>query len=187
MRPNWFFAFPVEGSFVEGLPPPPPSFRLFHRSDVHLTLTFLGGCGEEAALRGFLALEAELGARPERPLSVSLADVVPMGPKHEYSALSALLSRGRTETEACIARLRDVVSEAAIGRKEARPPKAHVTVAKPPRRAGGAARDAGLRWAAGLDLSGVSAELDRIALYTWTDGDRRERLFHVVAERRLLP
>jgi hypothetical protein len=45
--------------------------------------------------------------------------------------LSALLEQGRAETEACIARLRDPLHAAATGRLEKRPPKAHVTNARP--------------------------------------------------------
>ncbi len=182
MRPNWFVAFPLDGSFIRSLPPPPPLFRLFSPEDVHLTLTFLGSCGEAAARRGFAALEAELGAHPVAPLEVALAHVVAMGPKREYSALSALLGRGRAETEACMGRLRDIVSETATGRREKRAPAPHVTVARPARRASGASREAGLDWAEKLELSAVSARLDRLALYTWSEGNRRERLFQVVAE-----
>lgn len=182
MRPNWFLAFPFDGSFVEALPPPPPLFRRFAREDVHLTLSFFGACGAEAAMRGLTSLRAELAARPQPPLDVSLAEVVPMGARREYTALSALLARGRAETEACMARLRDVASDAALGRREQRAPKAHVTVARPARRATDAARAAGLSWAASLDLRGVSARLERVALYTWAEGNRHERLFRIVAE-----
>ncbi|RYZ06432.1 MAG: hypothetical protein EOO73_15760 [Myxococcales bacterium] len=187
MRPNWFFAFPLNGSFVAELPAPPPRFRLFHAADVHLTVSFLGACDEEAARRGLAALDAELALRPQAPIAVSLAEVVPMGPKREYSALSALLGQGRLETEACIARLRDVVSDAAIGRRDARPAKAHVTIARPERRATKDARLAGLAWARGLNLGAVAADLDRLALYTWSEGDRRQRLFRVLVERQLAP
>lgn len=185
MRPNWFLAFPVDGKFVLELPAPPPSFRLFHPEDVHVTLSFLGGCGEEAAFKGLSALESALAASPQTPIHVSLAEVVPMGAKREYTALSALLAAGRTETEACMARLRDVVSEAAIGRREKRAPKAHVTVARPGRRVTEQGREQGLQWAAQLDLRHISGELNRVALYTWSEGNRRERLFRIVAERTL--
>jgi len=43
-----------------------------------------------------------------------------------------------------------------------------------------------LDWASSLDLSGVRQTLGRIALYTWAEL-RRERLFRIVAERKLLP
>ena len=187
MRPNWFFAFPLDGRFVLELPALPPSFRLYHPDDVHLTLSFLGGCGEQAALRALAALDVALAASPVQSLAVALGEVVPMGPSGRYSALSALLSQGREPAERCIASMRDIVSEAALGKRERRAPKAHVTLARPGRQATPARRAEGLIWAAAQDLSAVTAELRRIALYTWHD-DRRgktERLFRVVAERPL--
>ena len=183
MRPNWFFAFPLEGRFVLGLPELPSGFRRYHPDDVHLTLAFLGGCGEASALQALAALDARLHELRPGPLDVSLAEVVPMGPKHKYSALSALLAKGRTETEACIGALRDAPTLAAKGRAEKRAPKAHVTLARP-FRAKESERKAGLAWAASLDLGAVHARLDRIALYTWSE-TRRERLFQIVAERSL--
>jgi len=181
-RPNWFFAFPIAGAFVSALPPPPPAIRLFHPDDVHLTLSFLGGCGAVAAERGLLALDEALGSHRVAPVSVSLSEVVPMGRKREYTALSALLAVGRSETEQLIRSLGDVVSRASLGRLEERAPKPHVTIARPLRRASEEQRHAGLAWASALDLGHVAAELDRVALYTWSD-DRRERSFCIVAER----
>jgi RNA 2',3'-cyclic 3'-phosphodiesterase len=184
-RPNWFLAFPLDGRFVLDLPALPPSFRLFHPEDVHLTLSFLGGCGQAAAERALEALDGALQEKPIFGVHVSLGEVVPMGPKREYSALSALLERGRAEMTERIAMLRDVASEAALGRREKRAPKPHVTVARPQRRATEAARAAGLQWASALDLRRIEASLKRIALYTWSEGNRRERLFRIVAERPL--
>src|SRR5690606_13326612 len=40
MRPNWFFAFPLDGAFVLDLPKVPRGFRRYHPADVHLTLAF---------------------------------------------------------------------------------------------------------------------------------------------------
>ena len=57
-RPNWFFAFPVDGVFVLGLPEVPASIRRFHPEDVHMTLAFLGGCGEQAAERALAEIAA---------------------------------------------------------------------------------------------------------------------------------
>jgi RNA 2',3'-cyclic 3'-phosphodiesterase len=98
--------------------------------------------------------------------------------------LSALLDRGRAEVTACIAALRDVLLEAATGRHDTRAPKPHVSIARPRSRATDAQRDAALTWAAALDLRHVVKRLDRVALYTWHEA-RYERLFEVVAERRL--
>jgi RNA 2',3'-cyclic 3'-phosphodiesterase len=181
-RPNFFLAFPLEGHFVRELPPLPPGFRLFHPEDVHLTLAFLGACGQTAAERALEALVAELQRVPLAPIEVSLGKVVPMGARRAYTALSALLERGREETAHAIASLRDIASDAAGIRREIRAPKPHVTVARPRRNATDAARLAGLTWAAGLDLSRCQATLQRVALYTWSEGARRERLFQVLAE-----
>ena len=82
--------------------------------------------------------------------------MVAMGSARRYSALSALL----------------------------RKPKAHVTLARPKRRATERERAAGLVWASELDVRAVRVRLDRVALYTW-DEARDERLFRIVAERRL--
>ena len=183
-RPNWFFAFPLPGDFVLDLPEPPRALRRYHPQDVHMTLAFLGGCGEEAALRALAALDEQLARLRPPALDSTLAEVVPMGAARRYSALSALLDVGRAETSACITALRDALTEAASGRREKRPAKPHVTIARPRNRATDADREQGLRWAEGLDLRSVSARLDRIALYTWSE-DRRERLFRIVTERQL--
>ena len=184
-RPNWFFAFPIDGAFVRELPALPSNFRLFHPEDVHLTLAFLGGCGKLAAERALAVLDQRLQSEPLLKIAVSLSEVVAMGgSRRDYSALSALLDRGQTEVTRCIAAVRDQLTQAACGRVEKRPPKPHVSIARPRGRASEADREAGLAWAAGLRLQGVHACLDRIALYTWHDA-RHERLFQIVAERKL--
>jgi 2'-5' RNA ligase len=183
-RPNWFFAFPLDGSFVLGLPDVPASIRRFHPEDVHMTLAFLGGCGEEAAERALGVLERELERSPLPALTVSLAGVVPMGSSRRYTALSALLEEGRVPAVRCLTELGGVLCEAAIGRRPSRAAKPHITLARPRPRASDESREAGLAWARSLELGGVRQTLDRIALYTWAEV-RRERLFRVVAERRL--
>ena len=184
-RPNWFFAFPIDGAFVLDLPPLPTNFRRFHPEDLHLTLAFLGGVAEAAALDALAALDARLVEAPLSAIDVSLADVVPMGgSRRSYSVLSVLLDQGRVETTAYLSALRDHLTEAASGRRDKRPPKPHVSIARPRIRATDADREAGLSWASQLSLGGVHARLDRIALYTWSEA-RRDRLFQIVAERRL--
>jgi 2'-5' RNA ligase len=157
--------------------------RRFQPEDVHMTLAFLGGCGEEGAERALLALDEQLRKTPLSAIDISLGEVVPMGgSRRTYSALSALLETGRGEAAACLAALRDPLTEAATGRRDKRPPKPHVSIARPRGRASDADREAGLAWAAQLDLRAVHAKLDRIALYTWSEV-RRERLFRIIAER----
>jgi 2'-5' RNA ligase len=184
-RPNFFLAFPIDGQFVLGLPAMPRFMRLFAPEDVHMTLAFLGGCGEDGAQRALSALDEQLRSAPLSPLDISLGEVVPMGgSRRAYTALSALLETGRAEATACLAALRDPLTEAATGRRDKRPPKPHVSIARPRGRASDADREAGLAWAAELDLRAVHAKLDRIALYTWSE-IRRDRLFRIIAERRL--
>jgi RNA 2',3'-cyclic 3'-phosphodiesterase len=184
MRPNWFLAFPLDGAFVEQIPKPPSALRRFHPEDVHMTLAFLGGCGQAAAEQAWAALEAQLAQTPLSSFEVNLAEVVPMGAKGRYTALSALLSSGRETATAALAHYRDALMDAANVRRDKRPPKPHITLARPKARATDADRAAGLAWAATLDLSPVHQRLNRIALYTWHDR-RLERLFRIVAERPL--
>jgi RNA 2',3'-cyclic 3'-phosphodiesterase len=184
-RPNWFLAFPLDGAFVLELPAPPAAFRPYHPEDVHLTLAFLGGCGEAGAERALAALDEKLALARPPAIEATLGAVVPMGgSRRHYSALSALLAHGREAAIETTLGLRDTLTEAATGRREARPPKPHVTLARPKRRASPADREAGLAWAEALDLAAVGVRLDRIALYTWHER-RVERLFRIVAERPL--
>ena len=120
MRPNWFLAFPIDGAFVLDLPDLPRGLRRFHPEDVHMTLAFLGGCGEPGAQRALAALDAELASTPLGAIDVALGEVVPMGGSQRYSALSALLSTGRAEATAALARYRDALTLAATGRREQR-------------------------------------------------------------------
>jgi 2'-5' RNA ligase len=185
LRPNFFFGFPIAGNFLLALPKRPTSFRRFHVDDVHMTLAFLGACGEEAALRALRALDDRLAVSPIGPMKLSLAEVVPMGgSRRKYSALSALLNEGQREAAACITAYRDVLTETATGRKETRLATPHVTLARPRQRATDNDRAAGLAWARSVNVREVRASLCRVALYTWSEGkERRDRLFRVVAER----
>jgi 2'-5' RNA ligase len=179
---NWFLALkvPADDWFAERVPAPPAGLRRFAPQDLHLTLAFLGACGEARARRAW-----ELaGAWGLGPTQVRLGPVAPMGGPRRYSALSILLEGGRELIEAEVGRCRGSWLLAAGARPNPRPPRAHVTIARPLRRASVAQRAAGLEWAAGLQLSGISLVLAELALYTWAE-DRTERLFRQV-ERRLL-
>lgn len=182
MRPNWFFAFPIDGHFVKLLPPLPSGFRRFHPDDVHLTLAFLGRCGEPAARRALAALDGLLPILQPKPIAITLGAVTKMGPSSRYSALSALVDAGCAEATSYLALMRDTLTEAALQRRERRAPIPHVTLARPRLKATPDQRQAGLCWARHVHLGAAAHTLDRIALYTWSES-RRERLFRIVAER----
>jgi 2'-5' RNA ligase len=184
VKPNWFIAFPVLGDFVRQLPAPPMGFRLFDARDVHLTLSFLGGCSPQAASFAMDAVKNAMQQVAVAPIQISLGQVAPMGPRGRYSALSALLVEGRAAIESCLLEFRDRASDAAGVRRDARDPKPHVTVARPSPNATPEQRALGLSWARELDLTHVRCTLDRVALYTWHT-PRRERLFAITDEQLL--
>lgn len=177
--PNWFLGVPVDaaGWFEQHVTIPPDGFRRFHAADLHMTIAFLGAVAEEQARAAWGALRWPLGAT-----RVSFGTVVPMGDARRYSALSIVLDTSREQVEQAISQCRDAACDAAKARRERRPAKAHVTIARPSRRAGDAERQAGLAWAQTLDLRGQTVTLDAVALYTWAD-DRRERQFKIVELR----
>jgi 2'-5' RNA ligase len=181
-RPNWFVGVPVPGAaLVSRVPEAPRGIRTFHQEDLHLTVAFLGACGEERARAAFAAL-----AWPLPAIDVTFGEVVAMGNPRRYSALSALLVTGRAEVEAAIGASRDAACEVAQVAIDERPPKAHVTIARPARSASDGDRRAALRWAHGIRLEGITVRLDQVALYTWSE-DRLSRLFRVVESRPFPP
>jgi len=176
-RPNWFIALPVDAGrwFEDSVSAPPEGLRRFHPDDLHLTLAFLGACGEEAARRAF----ARASEWPGAPREATLGPLVPMGAPARYSALAFLLEQGRAEVEAAIGRVRDGWLAAAGARPDTRPPKAHVTVARPRRRGLADERRGGLAWAATIDVRGQPIALGRPALFTWA-AEPGARLFRVI-------
>lgn len=180
MRANWFIAIPIDTrDWHARLPPPPSGTRLFAPEDVHLTIAFLGTVSDAGAEAAWRALEWTLPT-----LEVTLDRVVPMGSPARFTALSALLGEGRAEVEHAMTLARDAPCDAAGARREQRPAKAHVTLARPSRHASGHERRAALAWAEALELGAPRIRLSRIALYTWSD-QRPARLFRVVSERAL--
>ncbi len=176
---NWFLALPIEADpwFEAKVVGAPHGTRVFAPGDLHVTLAFLGAVTEAAAQRAWQALSWKAGA-----IEATLGAVVGMGAPRRPSAYSALFEDGRAAVEAGIAGCRDAAYAAAGAQPDTRPVKAHVTVARPGRNASQSERDAGLRWAEGLNLRGTAVRLDRVALFTWSE-DRQRGLFRIVAER----
>lgn len=179
--PNWFIALPVAaGAWYDAkVPAPPPGLRRFDPADLHLTVAFLGAVDEGVARRAWSGLPA-LGG----PWAVRLGAARAMGNPRRYSALAAVLAEGAAPVEEAMSRGGAAALVAAGLAPDPRPVLAHLTLARPTRRATEAERAAGLDWARGLGGLDVPLVLDRVALYTWSEA-RAERLFRIVEERRL--
>jgi len=178
---NWFIALPVpaEPWFDPWLEHcgPPPALRMFAKSDLHLTVAFLGGVSEERALAAF-----ELAAAfPLAPLDVSLGEVEALGAEQRPSAFSALLKQGRVEVERAMTSSRHALWARAGAQSDSRPALAHVTLARPSRKISAADLQRAIAWARSLQLGEPVCRLERIALYTWSE-DRRETLFRIVRD-----
>ncbi len=164
MGPNWFIALAVPApGLLERVGPPPAGVRLVHPDDLHLTLAFLGNV-DEAAARAAWAERWRLA--PLGPSMLGFGRVTGLGDPRRPSALSAHLIAGEVEARAAIARVRDAMHDAAAVAREGRPPLPHVTIGRVRRSAGDADHAAALAWARGLDLGGVGALVERVALYT---------------------
>lgn len=179
---NWFVGLPVptEGWLDALLAEVPRRVRTFAPGDVHLTVAFFGRVSEEAARRGWAA--ADPTGHP--PFRVRLGSLAPMGNPRRPSALSLLLDEGRDEAVRLIEALRDPVLAAAGARPDRRPPKPHVTVARPRRKASKPERREALAWAAAQPPVNAALTLEQLALYTWSD-DRPATLFRIVDTRPL--
>lgn len=175
--PNWFIAWPVTAGpwFNAALREAPASLRRFHPADLHITLSFLGGCGAAAAAAAWALAEA----LPAQALSVRLGPVRGFGDPRRPSAWSVEVEG--EEIRALLAEHRNTLAEAAGARPERRPPRPHLTLGRPGR---GSEHAALARWAEGLGALGDPLRLDRLALYTWAE-DRGRQQFQIAASRSL--
>jgi len=184
MQQNWFVGLEVEAArWFEPLVADAPScVHVLHPGDLHATVAFFGGVGEEAAMRAWHAISEE---RLEI-FDVALGGVAPMGNPRRPSALSVLLTDGREVAASLIARLRPTLIDEAGAKPDTRPPKPHITIARPHRNASAAERRRAVAWAEGKEPIAAQIHIARLALYTWSE-DRRARQFRIVASRQLVP
>lgn len=184
MRPNWFVALRCQvGDWYDEMltaSPPPQCVRVFAPEDLHLTVAFLGAVKAPAAERAF----ALASLWPTAPTLARLGSIRAFGPKHRFSALSVVLTEGRVEIEAGMAACTNAMRAAAGLAAQTRPPVAHMTIARPQRRASDDERARALSWARALPTAGWTLRIDELALYTWAE-DRSARLFQVKRVRRL--
>ncbi len=166
-RPNFFVGLAVEaGPWFLGLPDAPPGVRAMGPGDLHITVAFLGPVDEDRARAAFKTHPV-----PRVPPAVTLSRLVALG----ANAMSLLLDpEGPAHPVAqAIAAVRDDLCDAASARREARPPRPHVTIARGPR-APAPAVDA---WRAAHEhtLVGTQVALRSAALFTWSDQRDRPR------------
>jgi RNA 2',3'-cyclic 3'-phosphodiesterase len=177
---NWFVGLSVRGGeFLAGLSPP-AEVRLFGPADLHITLAFLGRVGELRARAAF----AQVAALVLPARETELGEVVALGARRRPSAFAALPSRGRREIEAAMTAVRDPVCDAAEVARETRPALAHVTFARPTRRATPTQVQAAATWATALDLGRPRVRIESVALFTWA-ADRARGLFAIREEHAL--
>lgn len=180
--PNWFLAWPVKVSLGDRLADVPDEVRAFAPADLHITLAFLGAVDRDIARDTFDSLDLSLLS----PTQISFGDVVLMGHPRRGTALSAEVADGRETLATQIGAQRSELLERAGARPERYEPRPHMTIARIHRRASRTAREAALRWAAAIDLSSMSATVERLALYT-SSVDRQRTRFRIDREHDLAP
>jgi 2'-5' RNA ligase len=181
---NWFVGIPIPAGrwFAALVADAPPAVRLLHPDDLHITVAFLGRASEDRAMAAW----NELSDLSARSIEASLGKLEAFGSPRRPSALSVVLERGAAEVSALIASLRGPMISAAEARPDDRPPRPHLTVARPLRSASAEQRKKAVAWAAGKAPVAEVVLLDRLRLYTWSE-DRRQRQFRAVAEHMLEP
>src|SRR6185369_5781848 len=149
MAGNWFVALAVPGEpWFSRVAEPPDGVRLFHLDDLHITVAFLGACGEQAA-------EAAFAIAPKWPtlaLDVTLGRVEPMGNPRRPNAFSAIVREGADVLRDAILVVRDEMCERAGARLDEREPRPHVTIARPRRSAKGPVLRNAMQWARSVDI-----------------------------------
>jgi 2'-5' RNA ligase len=180
---NWFLALPVDAA---ALPPAafarlPAGTRKMADADLHITVAFLGAVGRDAALKAWHALALEAG----QALTTHSASPAALGSPSAPTALGLDLEAGPGDgaLTAFIARWRDPLCTAAGVASDPRPIRAHVTLGRPPRRAGPEWRPELDRWLR-EPIPQQPLYLDRIALYTRAAAESGRR-FEAVAEQSL--
>lgn len=175
MTGNYFAALPVtvaDGFLARLQRDAPAALRWFHPDDLHLTLAFFGRHNAERIpdilevldAIDFPCVRATLG--PLRALPHS----------RRFSALAFDLDEGRDEVATCIARWRGPLGEASGVIPDCRPPRPHLTIARPARKHPGFHPGTTLRWIRNCDPPDRTIRIAPPALYGWSD-QRPQRQF----------
>ncbi|MBN8589664.1 MAG: hypothetical protein J0L94_15235 [Rhodothermia bacterium] len=180
---NWFVGLEVPAfeGYRQLMARLPDGLLPFDPQDLHLTVAFLGNCGQQTALNAWEKVIDEVNFTP---FSITLRKVLPFGSRFSPSAYSAVPELGKEAASNIIARYRDVfLREAQVG-LDPRPPRPHITLARPHRGTRSEQRSQHNAWALQLNLNNVRIPLETIVLYTWAD-DRTDRQFKKVAWKQM--
>ncbi|MEX2575263.1 MAG: hypothetical protein WD382_01280 [Halofilum sp. (in: g-proteobacteria)] len=160
---NWFIALPVDaGALPAGtLSGLPAGLQCLHPEDLHVTVAFLGALGEPRAL----SVWQEIAGLETDAFTVHSGARAALGNPRRPSAYGLDLMGGKTFV-AWLGHWRDRLHDAAGLERETRALRPHVTLARPPRRAGKVNRQCADAWLHQDPPESVALRLDRIALYS---------------------
>lgn len=181
-QPNWFVALPLPdgAGWQQAAATAPEAVRRFDAADLHLTVAFLGPCGEQAALQAWRALE---------PLRTPVIPIAAggwraLGPPRQPSAYGLTLAQGHEALVDLLASWGARALQAAALPPPPRPPLPHVTLLRPRRREAQQWREPMQAWMAAAPLPPQVLTLAELGLWTWSP-DRSQRLFAMVRRRPL--
>lgn len=200
---NWFLALvvPEEPALTQLLVDLPDGVRPFAAADLHITVAFLGPCGQERALLAWQAIAplrhpaiavVSGGWRAMGPAGNPSAYALTLGPDAALNPSQdpdQVRDRGGQLTAGLIERWRQPALEAAGLPPERRAALPHITLARPRWRGVGQHR-AGLEawWQQAAGPRAPRPQhgliLREIAIYTWA-ADRQIQLFRIVIRRPL--
>jgi 2'-5' RNA ligase len=180
--PNWFLALPLSprARWQDAAATAPPQLRRFAADDLHLTVAFLGPCGEPSALAAWRRLLAEQASA----ISVQAGGWRALGLSRQPSAYGLTLAEGHRELCTLLQRWEPLAREAAGLGPASRPPLPHVTLLRPRRREAPMVIAPMRAWMAQAPVPADPARLGELALWTWNP-DRHARLFRIVERRPL--
>ena len=209
--PNWFLALvvPEEPALTQLLVDLPDGVRPFAAADLHITVAFLGPCGQERALLAWQAIAplrhpaiavVSGGWRAMGPAGNPSAYALTLEPdavlnpsqdpdQNQSRDHNQAMDRGQNLTAALIERWRQPALAAAGLPPERRAALPHITLARPRWRGVGQHR-AGLEawWQQAAGPRAPRPQhgliLREIAIYTWA-ADRQHQLFRIVIRRPL--
>jgi 2'-5' RNA ligase len=181
-RPNWFLALPLPAGagWQHSVATAPAGLRRFAPEDLHLTVAFLGACGEAAALQAWRAVEC----LRQPPIRIAAAGWRALGPPRQPSAYGVSLSEGHGVLVDLLAVWGGRALQAADQPPASRPPLPHVTLLRPRRREAPHWQGPMHAWMATAPLPPAAVRLEELALWTWSQ-DRSQRLFAPVCRRGL--